>query len=74
MERTKWIERVFSFDFPEGILPNIIERLQGTELRLIEMTKGISEDDATFKPDGKWSIKEQVLCYPTLYTVYTARY
>jgi hypothetical protein len=60
MQRTKWTERTFSFDFPEGWLPNILERLRGTPARINELTVLLSDEDASFTPHGKWSIKEHM--------------
>lgn len=60
MQRSKWAERKFTFDFPEGWLGNVLERLRGTEIRIIYMINGLSEKDCEFKPEGKWSIKEQI--------------
>jgi len=60
MTRTKWTERKFSFDFPEGWMSNILERLRGTGARLNELISGLSETDLSQKPDGKWSIKEHI--------------
>ena len=58
MQRTKWIERKFTFDFPEGWMFNIIERLRGTPARIDWITAGLGEAELTFVPEGKWSIKE----------------
>ena len=59
MERTKWTERVFTFDMPEGWMPNVIERLRGTPARLRSMIKGYS--NATLSHDLLgWSIKEHI--------------
>ncbi|MEP1096156.1 MAG: DinB family protein [Cyclobacteriaceae bacterium] len=60
MERTKWIERSFNFDFPEGILPNIIERLRGTAPRMQAMTDGMTDAQLSERFNEKWSIKEQI--------------
>lgn len=60
MERTKWIDRIFTFDIPEGWLPNILERLKGTSVRIEEMTGNLNNVDVLFKPNGKWSIKEHI--------------
>lgn len=60
MQRTKWTERAFSFDFPEGWMSNVIERLRGTPSRLNELTVLLSDEDASFTPHGKWSIKEHM--------------
>ena len=60
MQRTKWIERKFNFDFPSGLFPVVLERLRGTTARLKDMTSALSEVDAEFKPGDKWSIKEHI--------------
>ena len=60
MERTKWVERKFNFDFPVGMFPVVLERLRGTAARLEKMTSSLSETEAEQKPDNKWSIKEHI--------------
>lgn len=60
MKRTKWIDRTFSFDIPEGWIFNILERLNGTCARINEMTRNLTDDEASFRPTGKWSIKEHI--------------
>lgn len=60
MQRTPWIKRKFHFKIPPGWLPNIIERLRGTESRLRLMTKGITDSGAGLKFLEKWSIKENI--------------
>jgi hypothetical protein len=60
MTRTKWTERKFTFDFPEGWMFNIIERLRGTTARLYWISASLTEDQITYKPDGQWSIKEHI--------------
>ena len=60
MQRTKWTDRKFNFNIPEGWLPNILERLIGTEIRLNALTAALSNDEASYKPNGRWSIKEHI--------------
>ena len=60
MERTVWIERKFAFEYPEGWIYNVLERLRGTEARIRNMTAGISVDLLQSKSHGKWSIKEHI--------------
>ena len=60
MQRTKWIERKFNFDFPEGWIYNILERLRGTPARIKEITHSLTEESVSLKPEGKWSIKEHI--------------
>jgi len=60
MQRTKWLERKFNFDFPEGLLPNIIARLAGTLPRLNQIVLQLSDDQMKLRPGDKWSIKEHI--------------
>jgi hypothetical protein len=60
MERSKWFERRFTFDYPEGWLFNILERLRGTPIRLHDFCNDLDDNQLTAKPDGHWSIQEQV--------------
>ena len=53
-----WLKRKFQFDFPVEIFPSILERFRGTPIRLEELIENLSEESLTFKPEGKWSIKE----------------
>ncbi|RPI75277.1 MAG: DinB family protein [Ignavibacteriales bacterium] len=53
-----WTERKFNFDFPVEIFPVILERFRGVPVRLEEISVNLSEETLTFKPGGKWSIKE----------------
>jgi len=57
-KQLNWVERKFNFDFPVEIFPVILERFRGTPARLEEMTGNLSEEILTYKPEGKWSIKE----------------
>lgn len=58
--QTPWFERKFDLNFPVGLFPVIIERLEGTLMRVAAMTTNKSEELLTRKPNGKWSAKEQV--------------
>ena len=60
MERTKWTDRKFIFNIPAGWMQNILERLRSTELRLRALVDGLPDDKISFKPNGKWSIKEHI--------------
>jgi hypothetical protein len=60
MQRTKWTDRKFELNIPAGWLPDIVERLTGTKVRLREMVKNLSEVQASFKPHEQWSIKEHI--------------
>jgi uncharacterized damage-inducible protein DinB len=58
--RTKWIDHKFTFDFPVGHFPGILERLRGTPARIEELVAGLNERRLTDRGDGPWSIKEHV--------------
>jgi uncharacterized damage-inducible protein DinB len=58
--QTPWFERKFDFNFPVGLFPVVIERLEGALPRVAAMTKNKSEELLTTKPNGEWSAKEQV--------------
>jgi hypothetical protein len=60
MQRTEWFKRKFPLMEDNGVLPAIIERLAGTPARVEEMTSGLDEQLLTIKPQGKWSIKEEI--------------
>ena len=58
MQRIRWTDRRFNFDFPAGIYPEMIERIRGTPARLEELLAGLSPEILTSQPDGRWSMQE----------------
>ena len=60
MQRTAWFKRNFPIIEDNGILPSIIERLTGTPARIDEITARIHPGSLVIKPDGKWSVKEEI--------------
>lgn len=58
MQRIKWTERRFNFDFPAGIYPEMIERMRGTPARLEDLLAGLSPEILTTQADGRWSMQE----------------
>ena len=58
MSRIKWTDRRFSFDFPTGIYPEMIERIRGTPARLEELFAGLPSETLTAQVDGRWSMQE----------------
>lgn len=60
MQRTKWLERGFNFDFPAGMIYVILERLRGSAPRIKDLTRSLTEEQASVKHNGKWSIKEEI--------------
>ncbi len=53
-----WFQRVFSFDLPAGMFPNVVERLRGTPARLEERLRPLPRDMLTRKEGATWSIQE----------------
>jgi len=60
MKRTNWFDRKFSPIDDNGILPCIIERLEGTPARLTEKMKQVSQTILSVSKDHKWSIKREI--------------
>lgn len=60
MERTRWTERTFTFDFPVGWLPNISERLLGTTARASALCRDLDHSLLTRQENGKWSVQEHI--------------
>jgi len=60
MEPVKWFDRKFNFDSAENIFPEILQRLKETPSRLTNTIKSIPDELLHVRPDGKWSIKENI--------------
>ena len=60
MQRTKWVDRKFTFDFPEGWIFNILERLRGTSVRMQDIIKNLSKEQLTKRIDNAWGIQEHI--------------
>ncbi len=60
MQQIKWFERKFDFDFKQNIFPSIIDRLEGTTIRLERKIDHISPNLLEIKPNNSWSIKEHI--------------
>ena len=60
MHQTKWFERKFDFNIAEDIFPSILERLEGTPVRLKEKCKKIPLNFLSVRLNNTWSIKENI--------------
>lgn len=60
MKRLDWLERKFTFGLPAGMLPFCLERLEGTIFRLEIKLHNIPDAILSTKPDGKWSVKQNI--------------
>jgi hypothetical protein len=72
--RPLWVERDFEFSHLNGTFLNILERLEGTPLRLAAKTKGLSEVELTTSVNGKWSIQVNVGHLLTLESLWLGRF
>jgi hypothetical protein len=59
-ERIAWFDRKFTFGLPPEMLPLLLERLEGTAVRIIHKVKGVNEKILSEKYDGKWSVKQNI--------------
>lgn len=59
MKRTKWFDRNFPPIVDNGIFPCILERLEGTAVRLSSKISKIHSESTLLK-DGKWSINKEI--------------
>ena len=57
-ELIPWFERAFKFDVPDGLFPNILERLRGTPARLSERLGSLPWGLLVRKDGEDWSIME----------------
>ena len=56
----QWFERTFDFEHLSVSPAGLIERLRYTPLRLAEQTRQLSAEQRTAKPEGQWSVQENV--------------
>ncbi|MGD8307388.1 MAG: DinB family protein [Ignavibacteria bacterium] len=60
MKQIEWFERKFDFSNKQNIFPAIIERLEGTPIRLKEKISKISKMNLRARIDNQWSIQENI--------------
>lgn len=60
MPKRLWIQRQFDVGLPPSALPDVIERIRGTPLRLEERVADLPRDALIHRPRGNWSIQEHV--------------
>ena len=52
MQRRTWFERQFELDLPPESLPDVIERLRGTPIRLEERVSRVPDEFRAQRVDG----------------------
>ncbi len=60
MPRWPWTERKFTFDFPPSKLPDLLERIRGTPVRVEALVSGLDSATLTRRDDLGWSIQENI--------------
>ena len=60
MKQVKWFERKFNFSYEQNIFPSLVERLEGTPLRVDHKISKIPQSFLTVRLDDKWSIQENI--------------
>jgi hypothetical protein len=60
MRQINWTERTFSFEFPPGVFPGIVERLRGTPVRIASLIENVPEARLTIQPGGAWSVNQHI--------------
>jgi len=55
-----WFERNLKFGYPKEMLPFLLERLEGTIIRIDQKVKGVSDKTLSVRLNEKWSIKENI--------------
>ena len=59
-ERTPWFERSFDAGPPPSMLPNLMERLRGTPVRISDRLVELPPEALTRQDNNTWSIQENV--------------
>lgn len=72
MRRT-WFDRKFQLGMPLDALPDVIERLRGTPLRLRERVSHATPDRLRARPEEQWSIQEHAGHLADLEVLWMAR-
>ena len=60
MTTRRWFDRKFELGLEAKAAPEILERLRLTPERLADAVRGLPREVLTRKPEGKWSIQENV--------------
>ena len=55
-----WFDRKFTFGFLPAMLPFMIERLEGTIVRLEQKVERINEAILAYPLESKWSVKQNI--------------
>lgn len=59
-ERMQWTSRKFALGIPPEWMPNVIERLHGTGVRLEAISEGLHDSVLCAQLAGAWSLKQHI--------------
>lgn len=60
MQQIKWFDRKFDFAFEQNIFPSIVDRLEGTMIRLKHRVNNASAEKLKSKSNDGWSVLENI--------------
>ena len=60
VKKIKWVERKFEFHDPVGVFPCVLSCLQGTPVRIGEITRNLPPGILVIRAADSWSIQENV--------------
>jgi hypothetical protein len=55
-----WSNRIFEFNFPAELYPEMLERVRGTPARVEDRANALSESILTRRDGHRWSIQENI--------------
>jgi uncharacterized damage-inducible protein DinB len=58
MARVRWFDRRFDFSFPSELHPELLERLRGMPLRLVERVTLFEPEKRRLRTTARWSVQE----------------
>jgi uncharacterized damage-inducible protein DinB len=58
MARLRWFDRRFDFSFPSELHPELLERLRGMPLRVLERVALFDSESQRRRPPEGWSVQE----------------
>lgn len=60
MTNELWINKKFTFEFDNTELQKVLNKLKEAPLKIRKLVADVSEQVLTYKPEGKWSVKENI--------------
>lgn len=74
MQPTPWLNRTFAFGLPQDSFGALYGRLREAPVRFTQTLKDATEESCALRPDGKWSVKENIGHLLVLETLWQQRF